>query len=69
MTIAISISLSSTPKNRRKTSAFAWKRSIAVRDAAEFHLLPHLWFRNTWSWTDPPSGEPTIQPGTGRSST
>ncbi len=32
-------------------------------DAAEFHLLPHLWFRNTWSWTDPPSGEPTIQPG------
>ena len=32
-------------------------------DAAEFHFLPHLWFRNTWSWTDPPSGEPTIQPG------
>ena len=34
------------------------------RDSAEFHLLPHLWFRNTWSWTDPPSGEPTIQPQT-----
>jgi hypothetical protein len=33
------------------------------RDAAELHVLPHLWFRNTWSWTDPPSGEPTIQAG------
>jgi hypothetical protein len=33
------------------------------RDAAELHLLPHLWFRNTWSWTDPPGGEPTIKPG------
>src|SRR5271154_158636 len=30
-------------------------------DAAELHVLPHLWFRNTWSWTDPPSGEPTIR--------
>src|SRR5579872_1832760 len=33
-------------------------------DTAEFHFLPHLWFRNTWSWTDPPTGEPTIQVGT-----
>jgi hypothetical protein len=32
-------------------------------DAAELHVLPHLWFRNTWSWTDPPSGEPTIRAG------
>ena len=32
-------------------------------DAAELHVLPHLWFRNTWSWTDPPSSEPTIQAG------
>jgi hypothetical protein len=32
-------------------------------DAAELHVLPHLWFRNTWSWTDPPSSEPTIQGG------
>jgi len=30
-------------------------------DAAELHVLPHLWFRNTWSWTEPPSGAPTIQ--------
>jgi hypothetical protein len=29
-------------------------------EAAELHVLPHLWFRNTWSWSDPPGGEPTI---------
>ena len=33
-------------------------------DAAELHLLPHLWFRNTWSWTDPRSSEPIIKPET-----
>ncbi|MGB0035927.1 MAG: hypothetical protein WBP79_10680, partial [Candidatus Acidiferrales bacterium] len=27
------------------------------------HLLPHLWFRNTWAWTDPPDPEPVIFPG------
>lgn len=32
-------------------------------EAAELHLLPHLWFRNTWSWSDPPSSEPTIHAG------
>jgi hypothetical protein len=32
-------------------------------DAAELHVLPHLWFRNTWSWSDPPGGKPTIQVG------
>ena len=29
-------------------------------EAAELHLLPHLWFRNTWAWTDPPGAEPSI---------
>ncbi len=29
-------------------------------ETAELHLLPHLWFRNTWSWTDPPGPEPSI---------
>ncbi len=29
-------------------------------DAAELHLLPHLWFRNTWAWTDPAGREPLI---------
>ncbi len=30
--------------------------------AAELHLLPHLWFRNTWAWTEPPGNEPSIRP-------
>ena len=29
-------------------------------EAAELHLLPHLWFRNTWAWTDPAGSEPLI---------
>src|SRR5947209_6742307 len=29
-------------------------------ETAELHLLPHLWFRNTWAWTDPPGSEPTL---------
>ena len=27
---------------------------------AEIHLLPHLWFRNSWAWSDPAGPEPTI---------
>jgi hypothetical protein len=27
---------------------------------ATLHLLPHLWFRNHWAWTDPPGLEPRI---------
>ncbi|MGA9815148.1 MAG: glucosidase [Terriglobales bacterium] len=30
-------------------------------EAADLHLLPHLWFRNTWAWTDPPGAEPSIR--------
>jgi mannosylglycerate hydrolase MGH1-like protein len=29
-------------------------------EMATLHLLPHLWFRNTWAWTDPPATEPII---------
>lgn len=29
-------------------------------ETATLHLLPHLWFRNTWAWTDPPASEPII---------
>ena len=28
----------------------ASKRSTAVPNAAELHLFPTMWFRNTWSW-------------------
>ena len=34
-------------------------------DDAELHLLPHLWFRNSWAWTDPPGPEPSIVLGSG----
>jgi hypothetical protein len=29
-------------------------------ETAELHLIPHLWFRNTWAWTDPRTSEPRI---------
>ena len=29
-------------------------------DAARLHLLPHLWFRNLWSWGAEPGPEPDI---------
>ena len=32
-------------------------------DAAPLHLLPHLWFRNTWAWGDVRQPEPSIQSG------
>jgi hypothetical protein len=32
-------------------------------DAAPLHILPHLWFRNTWGWTDPRSATPMIGDG------
>ena len=32
-------------------------------EEAVLHILPHLWFRNTWAWTDPPSPEPVIRGG------
>ncbi len=31
--------------------------------AAPIHVLPHLWFRNNWSWTNPQTGKPTIKLG------
>jgi Mannosylglycerate hydrolase MGH1-like glycoside hydrolase domain len=30
---------------------------------APLHILPHLWFRNTWAWTDPPGPAPAIWEG------
>ena len=32
-------------------------------EAASIHLLPHLWFRNTWAWDGEPKAEPSIVPG------
>ncbi|MBZ5649921.1 MAG: glucosidase [Acidobacteriia bacterium] len=36
------------------------------REAADLHLMPHLWFRNTWAWTDPAGAEPSIRLQAGR---
>lgn len=30
-------------------------------DPAPLHLVPQLWFRNTWSWKPQPEAEPTIE--------
>jgi Mannosylglycerate hydrolase MGH1-like glycoside hydrolase domain len=32
-------------------------------DAAPLHIIPQLWFRNTWAWTDPPGATPVIAEG------
>jgi len=32
-------------------------------EPAPLHILPHLWFRNTWAWTDPLGAEPEISMG------
>lgn len=32
-------------------------------DAAELHVLPHLWFRNLWAWGPQRGAEPQIVPG------
>lgn len=29
-------------------------------EPAPLHIIPHLWFRNTWSWVDPPGSTPAI---------
>jgi hypothetical protein len=34
-------------------------------EAASIHLLPHLWFRNRWSWSDNQTVLPLIQEGKG----
>jgi hypothetical protein len=37
--------------------------------AAPLHLIPHLWFRNTWGWTDPRGTTPLIAEGPHNSGT
>ena len=49
-TTATSTSSSSTRRRTPTTSASASRRSTAGRTTHELHVLPHLWFRNTWGW-------------------
>ena len=52
-TIATSTSSSSTPRRPRTTSLMLdHRRTTAGPRRATLHLLPTLWFRNTWSWGD-----------------
>ncbi|HTV59647.1 MAG TPA: glucosidase [Verrucomicrobiae bacterium] len=30
-------------------------------EESTLHLLPHLWFRNHWAWSDPPGPEPVLR--------
>jgi hypothetical protein len=32
-------------------------------DQAPLHVMPHLWFRNTWAWSERPGSEPVIKQG------
>jgi hypothetical protein len=32
-------------------------------EEATLHVLPHLWFRNTWAWEPQPGPEPAMRPG------
>src|SRR5579862_9186518 len=32
-------------------------------DPAPLHIIPQLWFRNTWAWTDPQTSAPVIADG------
>jgi hypothetical protein len=32
-------------------------------EAAPLHIIPQLWFRNIWAWTDPPGKPPVITGG------
>jgi len=38
-------------------------------EAAPLHLIPQLWFRNTWGWTDPPNRPPVIRRSAGSAAT
>src|SRR4029453_15617483 len=38
----------------------AWNRGP---EPAPLHVLPHLWFRNTWGWTGTPEPTPEIRAG------
>ena len=47
---ATGTSRSTTPRPPPTTSACACGSATPGPDAATLHLLPHLWFRNRWSW-------------------
>ena len=51
---------------RRKTSAIRIEAFNRGPEPAPLHILPHLWFRNTWAWAPTPEPEPSIRLGAAR---
>ena len=51
-TTATGWSTSSTPRPTRTTCSWRSASPTPARRPATLHVLPHLWFRNTWSWDD-----------------
>ena len=48
--IATSTCSSNTRRRVRRIFSAGSRRSTAGPTAAPIHVLPHLWYRNTWSW-------------------
>ena len=46
-----------------RTSSSASRCTTAGPEAAPLHVLPHLWFRNTWAWGAERGRSPVIEPG------
>ena len=57
-TTATSTCSSSTRRRRRRTCWSASRCTTAGRKPAQLHVLPTLWFRNTWSWGDQSARKP-----------
>ena len=61
-TTASSTSRSSTRRRRPRTSRSATRSPTAAPSRRTLHLLPTLWFRNTWAWGRHKT-RPTIEDG------
>ena len=57
--------LSNTPRPTGTIFVSASRWPIAAPQAAEIHLLPTLWFRNTWSWAGKPKPALALDKSTG----
>ena len=54
-TTAMSMSTSNMPRPRPTTSTYASRSPTAATSRRQVHLLPSLWFRNSW-WMGEPKG-------------
>ena len=59
-----SMSSSNTPRPTPRTSSFGSRSHNRGPEARRLHVLPTLWFRNTWSWRhDRAAAVPPTTPG------